>query len=74
MRLSSAALGAEVLPAAGGRITSLADYGGWQGSRFVLLEPATDGYTLAAGSALEAAVRCRVGTAMLANQLRGVTG
>jgi hypothetical protein len=47
-----------------------ADYGGWQGSRFLILEPATDGaHRLAPRRALECAVRCRVGRAELADEI-----
>jgi hypothetical protein len=57
-----------VLPA----LWLFADYGGWKGCRFLILEPATDGTRLLApGQALECAVRCRLGRAALAQGILG---
>jgi hypothetical protein len=57
----------EVLPA----LWLFADYGGWQGFRFLILELATAGTRrLAPGQALECAVHCRLGRAELADEIR----
>jgi hypothetical protein len=68
----------DVLPA----LWLFADYGGWRGLRFLLLEPATDAATggsgdiprLHAGQTLETTVRCRVGRADLARGICGASG
>lgn len=57
----------EALPA----LWLFADYGGWQDSRFLLLEPAAEAAPLAPGQAIETAVRCRVGSAELAGAVGG---
>ena len=50
-------------PAALGELWVFGDFGGWQGTRFLLLEPATGPLTLAPHQTFETTVRCRLGKA-----------